>query len=239
MEIFGPVIQGEGIMAGQQTIFIRFGGCDYRCSWCDSLHSVLPEEVKKGRTFMTVPEICKKVLELAGGKATGYSITLSGGNPAMHDLELLVRELRLIGFIIACETQGTIWPSWFNDLDVLTLSPKPPSAGNVTDIDVKFLSSLSGVEGEVDVCVKIVIFTEDDFYYARDAYHVLHEHMDDFIFYLQPGTPTDTQGLVEIQGTVLERTAKIIDMLVADGSMPTARVLPQVHALIYGHERGR
>lgn len=238
MEIFGPVIQGEGIMAGQQTIFIRFGGCDYRCSWCDSLHSVLPEEVKKGRTFMTVPEICKKALELAGGKATGYSITLSGGNPAMHDLELLVRELRLIGFIIACETQGTIWPTWFEELDVLTLSPKPPSSGNETDVDDKFLEHLLDVPGEVDVCVKIVVFTEDDFYYARDVYHALVAY-DHHTFYLQPGTPTDTQGLTEIQGTVLERTAKIIDMLVADGSMPTARVLPQVHALIYGHERGR
>lgn len=239
MEIFGPVIQGEGIMAGQQTLFVRFGGCDYRCSWCDSLHSVLPEEVKKGRTFMNPDEIVKKLLSLVGGKATGYSVTLSGGNPAMHDLETLVRELRLVGFIIACETQGTIWPTWFNELDVLTLSPKPPSSGNETDVADHFLHKLNEVEGEVDVCVKIVVFTEDDFYYARDVYHALHGSLDDFTFYLQPGTPVDTNGLTDIQGTVLERTAKIIDMLVADGSMPTARVLPQVHALIYGHERGR
>ena len=239
MEIFGPVIQGEGIMAGQQTLFVRFGGCDYRCSWCDSLHSVLPDLVKRDRTFMNPDEIVKKLLSLVGGKASGYSVTLSGGNPAMHDLQVLVRELRMHGFIIACETQGTIWPAWFCDLDVLTLSPKPPSSGNTTDVGDAFVAQMNQMDEDVEVCVKVVVFTEDDFFYARDAYHVLNEQLDDFTFYLQPGTPVDTNGLTDIQGTVLERTAKIIDMLVADGSMPTARVLPQVHALIYGHERGR
>ncbi len=39
-EIFGPTIQGEGVLIGLPTVFVRSGGCDYRCSWCDSLHAV-------------------------------------------------------------------------------------------------------------------------------------------------------------------------------------------------------
>ena len=39
-EIFGPTIQGEGVLIGQPTVFVRIGGCDYRCSWCDTLHAV-------------------------------------------------------------------------------------------------------------------------------------------------------------------------------------------------------
>ncbi|TIU92326.1 MAG: 7-carboxy-7-deazaguanine synthase QueE, partial [Mesorhizobium sp.] len=39
-EIFGPTIQGEGMLIGLPTVFVRTGGCDYRCSWCDSLHAV-------------------------------------------------------------------------------------------------------------------------------------------------------------------------------------------------------
>ncbi|PFV11560.1 7-carboxy-7-deazaguanine synthase QueE, partial [Bacillus cereus] len=36
LEIFGPTIQGEGMVIGQKTMFIRTAGCDYSCSWCDS-----------------------------------------------------------------------------------------------------------------------------------------------------------------------------------------------------------
>ena len=39
-EIFGPTIQGEGALIGLPTVFVRTGGCDFRCSWCDSLHAV-------------------------------------------------------------------------------------------------------------------------------------------------------------------------------------------------------
>lgn len=47
VELFGPTIQGEGAVAGQFSHFVRFGGCPRRCSWCDSMHAVLPEEVQK------------------------------------------------------------------------------------------------------------------------------------------------------------------------------------------------
>ena len=39
-EIFGPTIQGEGALIGQPTVFVRTGGCDYRCVWCDTPHAV-------------------------------------------------------------------------------------------------------------------------------------------------------------------------------------------------------
>ena len=42
-EIFGPTVQGEGPLIGCPTVFVRTGGCDYRCSWCDTLYAVLPE----------------------------------------------------------------------------------------------------------------------------------------------------------------------------------------------------
>lgn len=41
LEIFGPTIQGEGMVIGQKTMFVRTAGCDYSCSWCDSsLHGM-------------------------------------------------------------------------------------------------------------------------------------------------------------------------------------------------------
>ena len=61
VEIFGPIIQGEGPPIGVPTMFVRFGGCDYRCEWCDTTLRVLPEEVKKNSTRMTVEQIVEKV----------------------------------------------------------------------------------------------------------------------------------------------------------------------------------
>lgn len=40
MEIFGPTIQGEGMVIGRKTMFVRTGGCDYSCSWCDSVQAI-------------------------------------------------------------------------------------------------------------------------------------------------------------------------------------------------------
>ena len=80
IEIFGPTIQGEGAEAGLPTHFVRLGGCDYRCSWCDSLHAVLPEY--RGRwTKLSAGEILAQVYHLA---PPPMMITLSGGNPAIH-----------------------------------------------------------------------------------------------------------------------------------------------------------
>jgi hypothetical protein len=57
VEIFGPTIQGEGPLAGSKTMFIRFGGCDYRCQKCDSLHAVIPGAVKAGARYLTAEEL--------------------------------------------------------------------------------------------------------------------------------------------------------------------------------------
>ncbi|RWD90497.1 MAG: 7-carboxy-7-deazaguanine synthase QueE, partial [Mesorhizobium sp.] len=51
-EIFGPTVQGEGPLIGRPTVFVRTGGCDYRCRWCDTLYAVLPE-FREDWTLMT------------------------------------------------------------------------------------------------------------------------------------------------------------------------------------------
>src|SRR5262249_17228736 len=84
-EIFGPTIQGEGPLIGRPTVFVRTGGCDYRCSWCDTLYAVLPE-YRDEWTPMTPRAIMARVNELAGGEPV--LISLSGGNPALQPLAL-------------------------------------------------------------------------------------------------------------------------------------------------------
>ena len=54
--IFGPTIQGEGPLMGTKTNFIRLAGCDYRCTWCDSMVAVDPIHRATWRTFL--PSLC-------------------------------------------------------------------------------------------------------------------------------------------------------------------------------------
>jgi len=147
VEVFGPTIQGEGELAGMPTAFVRFGGCDYRCSWCDSLHAVLPEHVR-GAHRMTPAQIAA-ALEALPGRPDW--VTLSGGNPALLELGDLVALLHAAGRRVAVETQGSVWRDWLGDVDLLTISPKPPSSGMATAANEAetraFLQHVSALDG--------------------------------------------------------------------------------------------
>ena len=66
-EIFGPTIQGEGALIGKPTVFVRAGGCDYRCSWCDTLYAV-DSQFRKDWTPMTTDEVWAQVQKLSNSE---------------------------------------------------------------------------------------------------------------------------------------------------------------------------
>jgi 7-carboxy-7-deazaguanine synthase len=122
-EIF-LTIQGEGALVGRPTVFVRTGGCDFRCEWCDTLYAVLPE-FKNEWAPMTPQAIVEGVLRLSGG--AGILVTLSGGNPALHDLSELIETGHAKNLTFALDTQGSVARDWFAQLEYLILSPKGPS----------------------------------------------------------------------------------------------------------------
>ena len=69
-EIFGPTVQGEGPLIGRASVFVRTGGCDYRCSWCDTLYAVLPQ-YRNDWTPMTPADIMASKASLTGQYLTG------------------------------------------------------------------------------------------------------------------------------------------------------------------------
>src|SRR3954453_7764862 len=109
IEVFGPTIQGEGAEAGLPTHFVRFGGCDYRCSWCDTMYAVDPAVVRATAERLSDDAIVERLDGLGGAPRW---VTLSGGNPALHQLGALVGVLHERGSLVGAETQGSVWRDW-------------------------------------------------------------------------------------------------------------------------------
>jgi 7-carboxy-7-deazaguanine synthase len=233
VEVFGPTVQGEGALAGVPTAFVRFGGCDYRCSWCDSLHAVLPEAVREAPR-MTGDE----VLEALDGIGASW-VTLSGGNPALLELGDLVSALQASGRGVAIETQGSVWRDWLGRVDLLTVSPKPPSSEMASpEHDAETAAFLDrAAAAAARVVLKIVVFDEADYEWARE----FHERWPALPFHLSCGTSPPRAGESHTETLCLlgERYRWLCERAAGDPAMIDATILPQLHVIAWGHEKGR
>lgn len=228
-EIFGPTIQGEGALIGKPTIFVRAGGCDYRCSWCDSMHAV-DSAFRHNWVAMQPDAIMEEIRRLSGARP--LTVSISGGNPAIQDFGPLIALGRTEGYGFACETQGSVAQPWFAALDTLVLSPKPPSSGETVDW-AKFAHCLELAQGCGHTVMKIVIFDETDFAWAKDA-AARHPKLP---LYLQPGNPDVDPDQPVCLTAMTERLLWLIEKVTSD-RWYAPRVLPQLHVLVWGNKRG-
>lgn len=232
-EIFGPTIQGEGALIGQPTVFVRTGGCDYRCSWCDTLHAV-DSAYRDDWQPMTPASILMQVDILSGGHP--LMVSLSGGNPAIQPLGPLIHLGREDGYRFALETQGSIARDWFGDLDLLTLSPKPPSSGMETDWQ-RLAECVEAAGPKTRVAMKVVVFDDADYAYAREV----ASRYPGQPLYLQPGNhtpphPGEEDGFIDMNG-IMDRMRWLVGKVTSD-RLYSATVLPQLHTLVWGNLRG-
>jgi len=90
-------LQGEGSYQGHAAYFIRLGGCDVGCVWCD---------VKESWDVNAHPQIEIQELTHLASQFAGRIAVITGGEPAMHNLEELTYALQLQGFRTHIETSG-------------------------------------------------------------------------------------------------------------------------------------
>ena len=106
-------LQGEGVYTGKAAYFIRLGGCDVGCVWCD---------VKDSWDAAKHPLMTADELVAAAAQYESRIAVVTGGEPAMYDLTALSDALHEAGFRVHIETSGA-YPIK-GDIDWVTLSPK-------------------------------------------------------------------------------------------------------------------
>ena len=136
-------LQGEGTHQGRAAYFIRLGGCDVGCVWCD---------VKDSWEAGKHPLLKIEDLILNIKNTPAEIVVVTGGEPLMHDLHDLTEELHKAGLRTHMETSGS--SPWSGDWDWVTLSPK------------KFKEPLPEVLPHASE-LKIVVFNRSDFAWAE------------------------------------------------------------------------
>lgn len=234
MEIFGPTVQGEGMVVGQKTMFVRTAGCDYSCSWCDSKFTW--DGTEKNNIEMMEPQDVLDRLREVGGKRFGH-VTISGGNPGLlKDLGGFVDLLHSQDIKVALETQGSKWQPWFTKIDELTISPKPPSSGMKTNFAIldEMIDALRS-DQEGIFSLKIVIFGPDDLQYAVDV----HQRYPNVELFLQVGNDDlETMEEATLLPYLIKKYEELIDQVMENEQLNHVRVLPQLHTYLWGNKRG-
>ena len=147
-------IQGEGILMGVPTTFIRLSGCNLRCEWCDTQYAYDEGEE------MTLDEVLQKVKE----NPTSH-VCVTGGEPLLQEESIrLVQTLHDQGFQVSVETNGSQSIEELPCLDslVISLDVKCPSSGMHEKMDFSNLEIL----GPNDQ-LKFIIGDERDYEYAK------------------------------------------------------------------------
>ena len=230
LEIFGPTIQGEGRVIGRKTMFVRTAGCDYRCSWCDSAFT-WDGSAKEDIKLMTAEEIYNQLKKIGGDRFD--HVTISGGNPALikgiQDLVDLFEEKQIY---TALETQGSKFQPWMRQINDLTISPKPPSSNMKPNIDI--LDSVIEQCIESTLNLKVVIFDDDDYEFAK----MIHHRYPNIPFYLQVGNPYLDDDVDNHTEKLLSRYEALVDRVMASNDMNQVYVLPQLHTLLWSNKKG-
>jgi len=191
---------------------------------------------------LTAIEIAERI------PADARRLIISGGNPAIHkhlgELFVHLENQHLEGdrpyLSVEIETQGSIWQPWLKHLDLVVVSPKPPSSGMAHhQLDperqlAKFFEDWRGAGAWSNIALKFVVKDEADLWWACQQRSVIDpERLVPFYLsaWSPPGAPLD--GIAESYRNLCElvtkhRTAPAHDPI----------VLPQLHAIAWGNARG-
>jgi 7-carboxy-7-deazaguanine synthase len=152
-------LQGEGYHTGKAAYFIRLGGCDVGCSWCDSRFAWNPDIHPLVETDAIIDRVIKSGTD---------SVVVTGGEPLMYNLNYLCKGLRKMNIGTFIETSGAYRLS--GEWDWICLSPKK----NMPPVD-----QICNVANEL----KVIVEDKTDFAWAEKYRKIVNSSCR---LYLQP-----------------------------------------------------
>lgn len=206
-------INGEGTRAGELAVFIRFKGCNLRCSYCDTMWA---NEAGCPYEEETPEEIVNYILE------TGIkNVTLTGGEPLLQkDIKTLIRLLMKENLRVEIETNGAVaLDEFLEERPVFTMDYKLPSSGCESKMLLENMSLL-----KADDTVKFVSGSIED---LEKALEIIHEYdlTNHCHIYFSP-----VFGSIE--------PVQIVNFMIAN-KLNDARLQIQMHKVIWDpNERG-
>lgn len=222
-EIFKS-IQGEGPKAGSPSVFLRLGGCNLRCGFCDTKYASFHEYSNEWHAF-DVDDVIKKVIEIRGNT---WNFVVTGGEPLLQEkqLALLIGKLASLFRSIEIETNGTIVPEDLPRIPTQTfnVSIKLASSGVDKEIRLKKDALLFFSECE-NAFFKFVVRDEDD---IEEILSIVNEYyIPRYRVYLMPMAANE----IELQ----ERATKISELAIREGFNYSDRL----HIRLFGSVRGK
>lgn len=227
-EVFGPTIQGEGPHAGRVVQFIRLGGCNLSCSWCDTPYTWdnTRFDLRKENPQTAVDDIVARLRSCV-------PVVISGGEPLIHQKRPawaeLLSEVQNKCHEIHIETNGTILPNETTRMwvDHYSISPKLGNAGPHRKGQNRMMAEGwrgQWYRGMHTKCLKFVVAGTGDVDEAL--------HLSDCYGWPRRDVWLMPEGIDSY--TVMKRWPFLVEAAVASGVNASQRL----HVLAWGNERG-
>lgn len=216
-------IQGEGILAGVPSVFVRTSGCNLRCTWCDTPYASWKPESKD----MTMGAVLSDVR-----RRWSTHVVVTGGEPMIAEqIVPLTKGLKKLDLHVTIETAGTVYKPVACDL--MSISPKLANSTPTSRERGKFAAQHDRLRYQPDVLkqlmkfdyqLKFVVAEKEDF---EEIEAIVKETKADRsrVLLMAEGTSSDE---------IYERAKWIVDICKRE----RFRYSPRLHIDLYGNERG-
>jgi 7-carboxy-7-deazaguanine synthase len=223
-EVFAS-IQGEGILAGVPSLFIRSTGCNLRCSWCDTPYTSWQPSGEDWNL--------DRILEWACGFPNYRHVVVTGGEPMIQpDIAEFTRRLRQAGFHITVETAGTVFAPV--ECDLMSISPKLRNSTPFDQDEGRWAAAheqlryqpevLRRLVEEFDCQLKFVVASDEDLKEISSISGLLPLQRDRILLMPEGTDP----------GRLRERGPWVVEICRQAGY----RYCPRLHIELFGNRRG-